>query len=374
MRLAVILVHYHTPELAAAAVEALRADIAGSAGLGLDEVEWLLVDNGSDAAGRRLLESLPVERIDPGANLGYAGGVNLGLARSKAERILLMNPDVIVLPGCVAALLQCLQDGAAVAGPRFYWDHGRRLVQPPSEVRSRREELAALLAGRSPGWAARARRRWRRHARRHWEARSPLPSYALSGSLLALSRSAWEKVGPFDEGFRLYFEETDWLLRAERQGLASRYVPGAEAVHLYNQSAAREPKAQQWFEESAGRFRRRHYGLWFVKLLEGLDRRLPRSGAASPLARVPPEGLRLPEVPSAFPLWVEVSPNPVGFPAAAELLSGPPGRSWSLPAEIAGRLPADSELTLQVADGAGREIGRFALPCGAVPAARRGAA
>ena len=348
MRLAVILVHYHTPELAAAAVEALRAGVAG---LGL-EVEWLLVDNGSDAAGRALLESLPVELIDPGANLGYAGAVNLGVARSKAELILLMNPDVIVLPGCVPALLDCLRDGAAVAGPRFYWDRGRRLVQPPSEVRSRREELAGLLAGRSPGWAARARRRWRRHARRHWEARSPLPSHALSGSLLALRRPAWEAVGPFDEGFRLYFEETDWLLRAKGRGLASRYVPAAEAVHLYNQSAAREPQARQWFEESAGRFRRRHYGPWFVTLLEGLDRRLPRNGTVPILPRIPPDGLKLPAEPSSYPLWIEVSPNPVGFPAAAERLSGPPGGRWSLPPEI-----ADLDLRVQVTDRSGREIG-----------------
>jgi hypothetical protein len=66
----------------------------------------------------------------------------------------------------------------------------------------------------------------------------------------------------------------------------------------------------------------------------------------------------------------------VGFPAAAELLSEPPGQSWSLPAEIAGRMSA-SELTLQVTDANGREIGRFALPCGgagAMPITRRGAA
>lgn len=369
MRLAVILVHYHTPELAAAALEALRADVAGTA----LEVEWLLVDNGSDAEGRALLESLPVERIDPGANLGYAGGVNLGVERSKAELILLMNPDVIVQPNCVPALLECLRDGAAVAGPRTFWDRGRRLVQPPSEVRTRREELTALLAGRSATGAARARKRWRRHARRHWEARTPLPSHCLSGSLLALRRSAWQEVGPFDDGFRLYFEETDWLLRARQRALPSRYVPGAEAVHLYSQSADREPRAREWFEESARRFRGLHYGPWFVTLLEGLDRRLPRGNAAPALPPVPPGGLRLPEDPSSYPLWVEVSPNPVGYPAAAERLSEPPGRSWSLPAEIEGRL-SSCELVLQVTDSRGREVARFALPCGAARSARRGAA
>jgi N-acetylglucosaminyl-diphospho-decaprenol L-rhamnosyltransferase len=341
MRLAVILVHYHTPELAAAAVEALRADLAGTG----VEVEWRLVDNGSDEAGRALLAALPVERIDPGANLGYAGGVNLGAERSTAEVMVLMNPDVIVQPGCVPALLGALEAGADVAGPRFWWDRGRRLLQPPSEIRARREELARVLAGKGPAWAERARRSWRRHARRHWEAREPLPSFSLSGSLLALRRSAWEAVGPFDAGYRLYFEETDWLLRVERRGLAGRYVPAAGAVHLYSQSADREPKAAGWFEESARRFRRRWYGPRFTGLLEGLDRRLPRRVAAA--CGIPPGGLRLPEKPSAYPLWVEVSPSPLGFPAAAERIAAPPGEPWNLPAELLERVPAAS-LTVRV--------------------------
>ncbi len=343
MRLAVILVHYHTPELVAAAVEALRADLAGT---GL-EVEWLLVDNGSDEAGRDLLAALPVQRIDPGRNLGYAGGVNLGAARSTAEVMILMNPDVIVQPGCVPALLDALEAGAAVAGPRFWWDRGRRLLQPPSELRTRREELARVLAGKSPAWAERARRRWRRHARWHWEAREPLPSFSLSGSLLALRRSAWEAVGPFDEGYRLYFEETDWLLRAERRGLAGRYVPAAGAVHLYSRSADREPRAAGWFEESARRFRRRWYGPRFTGLLEGLDRRLPRRGITAP-SGIPEGGLRLPAEPAAYPLWVEVSPNPLGFPAAAERIAAPPDGPWNLPAEILERVPA-AGLTVRVA-------------------------
>ncbi|HEY4573417.1 MAG TPA: glycosyltransferase, partial [Thermoanaerobaculia bacterium] len=302
--------------------------------------------NGSDEAGRALLAALPLERIDPGTNLGYAGGVSLGVARSTAEVVVLMNPDVIVQPGCVPALLDVLGAGAAVAGPRFWWDRGRRLLQPPSEVRARREELARVLAGKSPAWAERARRRWRRHARRHWEAQAPLPSFSLSGSLLAVRRSAWEAVGPFDAGYRLYFEETDWLLRAERRGLAGRYVPAAGAVHLYSQSAGREPRAAGWFEESARRFRRRWYGPRFTGLLEGLDRRLPRRAAAA--SGIPPGGLRLPEEPSAYPLWVEVSPDPLGFPAAAERLAAPPDGPWNLPAEILERVPA-AGLTVRVA-------------------------
>jgi len=316
VRLAVILVHYHTPALAAEAVAALRADLSGI------ETEWLLVDNGSDAEGRDLLESLPVQRIDPGTNLGYAGGVNLGVTRSTAEAVIVMNPDVLVLPGCVPALLDRLGSGTAVAGPAFYWDRGRRLLLPPGEERTRRSELLSLLA------PDRARRRWRRHARRHWEARSPVASFSLSGSLLAIRRDAWE---PFDEGYRLFFEETDWLLRAQRRGLRSEYVPGAEAVHLYNRSASREPRSQPWFEESARRFRERHYGAWFARLLETLPASKPWE-----LSEVPTDGIDLTGCP--FPLWIEVSPNPAGFPAAAERLEAPPpGGRWRLPGETEAR-------------------------------------
>ncbi|MES1242293.1 MAG: glycosyltransferase family 2 protein [Acidobacteriota bacterium] len=337
MRLAVILVHYHTPRLAVEAVAALQADLTGL------EAEWILVDNGSDADGRVLLESLPVRLIDPGANLGYAGGVNLGVASSTAEALIVMNPDVLVFPGCVPALLERLRAGAAVAGPEFWWDRGRRLLLPPAEERSRSAELLAVLS------ETLARRRWRRHARKHWEARGALTSWSLSGSLLAIRRDAWDQVGPFDEGYRLFFEETDWLLRARRLGLRSEYVPAAEAVHLYNQSAAQEPRSQGWFEESARRFRRLQYGAPFAAVLETLSR--PRRALDLPRA----SALDLP--PNAA--WVEVSPNSSGFPAAAERLV-PGTRAWRLPEEIAARMPGGRWI-VQVTDRAGRELLRSEL-------------
>jgi len=357
--LAVVLVHYHTPRLAAAAIGALQRDLGAAQGAAAGlEVEWLLVDNGNDPAGRELLAGLPVRLLEPGRNLGFAGGVNLGVASSRADLVLLMNPDVLVLPGCIASLVDCLLTGAAAAGPRFYWDAGRRLLLPPAEARDRRGELLAwLAAARDAGWAARARRRSRRHCRRHWQATAPLPSYALSGSLLAVTRSAWERIGGFDEGFRLYFEETDWLLRLRRAGLPARFVPAAEAVHLYGRSAAEEPRAAEWFEDSARRFRRRHYGAWFARGLERLARGGPRVAAAPLLPALPPEGLDLAGYPR--PLWVEISPNAAGFPAAAERIAeAAPGERWHPPAEIAERLAAGA-WWIRLSDERGRDLATF---------------
>jgi N-acetylglucosaminyl-diphospho-decaprenol L-rhamnosyltransferase len=361
VRLAVILVHYHSPALVDAALAALRADLQGS----LAEVEWLVVDNGSDPAERRALERLDAKRIDPGANLGYAGGLNLGVAATTSDLLILMNPDVLVLPGCLPALIESLSGEAAIAGPRFFWDGGRRMLLPPLEAQTRRGEVLALLASRSRSWARRARKIWRRHARRHWQARLPLASYALSGSLLALRRSTWDEVGPFDDRFKLFFEETDWLFRAKRSGVPAFHVPAAQAVHLHAQSTIREPRSQQWFEESARRFRRLHHGRWFTELLEGLDQRLPKPAEGPALAPRSQTAtvLDLDRYPSGGGLWIEVSPNPTGVPAAAERLVPGSGGSWTLPSEIVRRLPS-GDWWARVVDQEGNELATYLLRCG----------
>jgi len=364
MKVSVIFVHYRTPELAARAVRSVRAEAAAVAGLAA-ALEILLVDNGSDAAGRELLAALPARLLEPGENLGFAGGVNLGAAQAAGEVLLLANPDLELLPGCLPALLAALDAGAAAAGPRFYWDRERRFLLPPGERRDRVSELAARLARRGPEWARRARRRWRRHARRHWRAETALTSRHLSGALLAVSRAAWQRVGPFDDGYRLYFEETDWLLRLQRAGLRAVHEPRAEAVHHYNRSAGGEPRAAQWYAESARRFAARWYGTAFRRLADAVERRgvvvqsgeVVQSGGETPfpppLAGTPaPPTLELPA--ARRPLWIELSPSPVGLPAAAERL--PVGVTrWSLPEALWERMDA-GRWSLRVVDDRGREL------------------
>lgn len=322
MKVAVVLVHYHAAELAARAYEALSADLAAAR----LEAEWVVIDNGSRPQETERLRSLGAPLVEPGANLGYAGGANLGVRSTESDVVVLMNPDVVVLPGCTAALCEALDKGAAAAGPRFYWDFERRFLLPPTERRTRFDEILRLLAERRERWAEYARRRWRAHARRCWTARQPYVSYELSGALLAFRRSAWEELGGFDEGYRLYFEETDWLERLRRRRLEARFVPQAEAVHLYAQSTVGEPRAQGWFEESNARFRRRFYGRLFAACLEGMARMWP------PSIRVVTAG----EPEAGSGTWLEVSSSPLGYPAAGCRLE--PG---SMPEEILERIPPD---------------------------------
>lgn len=360
MKLAIVLVHYHTPWLVGPAVEALRADLA----LSPTEHEILLVDNGSEPGDHDHFEALGLRVLGPGSNLGFAAGFNRGAEASGAEILVAMNPDVLVRPGCFAPLIEALDEGAAAAGPRFSWDDQDRLLLPPTEPRTRRWELAASLATRGPRWAAQARHRWRRHAWAHWNASSPIESYHLSGALLALRRDVWQRIGPFDDGYRLYFEETDWLCRLHRAHLPAVYVPAARAYHRYNLSAVQEPRAEAWFAESCGRFRRRHYGAGFSGLLDALARIPGAQSAAEAPPAIDSPALGPPAIQLApGAAWVELSPAALGFPAAGERLQPrreEGGGCWTVPSSVWNDL-APGAYTLRTVDDTGRELGAHAF-------------
>lgn len=363
----VVLVHYHTPALLAEAVAALRSD-AVLAGLALAIV---VVDNGSTADEKAALEAWrqreeasarPVRIFDSGANLGYAGGINAGARLlPECEALLLMNPDVLVLPGCLAKLLAAIDDGAAAAGPVFFWDKQGGFELPPTEAVGFGQDLLRVAAGRWGGsFSSAARRRWRRHARRYFLARAPLGAYDLSGAMMMVCADAFRRIGGFDEGYALYFEETDFLQRMRRAGLSAVFEPRAGAIHLYAQSTPRDGRSGELYAASQRRFREVAYGRLGAALLRALSQgaRPPAKPAATPLE--PGGSWKI--APAAR--WLEISPSPQLFPAAARRL--PAGLAILepvLPPELVARMaPGTYWLRTLGEDGGELELGKVVLP------------
>ena len=352
-KLGAILVHYHSPGLLAASAAALAAD-AAAAGLAL---EMVVVDNGSTAAEQEQIaawQAAAGARVAaPGRNLGYAGGVNLGAAMlPDCAALLPMNPDVLVLPGCLEALSARLEAGAAAAGPAFFWDREHGFQLPPTEAAGFLEELLRVLAGRfGRPFAGLARRRWRRHARRHFTAAEPLPAYDLSGAMMMVDAAAFRRLGGFDEGFALYFEETDFLQRLRRAGLAAEFEPRARAIHLYAQSTPRDGRAGELYAASQQRFRELCYGRLAARLL----RRLSHGGRPQPPPAARPIGPAADFAPAEGARWLELSPSPLRFPAAVRRLA--PGERLAplLLPELAARM-APGSYWLSVLDQEGGEL------------------
>ncbi|MEE4300805.1 MAG: glycosyltransferase family 2 protein, partial [Pseudomonadales bacterium] len=102
----------------------------------------------------------------------------------------------------------------------------------------------------------------------------PTPSEAtpvdwVAGCSLLIRREVIERVGMFDEGFFLYYEETDLCLRAAREGFETWFVPDASVAHVGSASTNfqdhSKPRARYWFE-SRNRYFRKNHGRTYLLL------------------------------------------------------------------------------------------------------------
>ncbi|WP_265447920.1 glycosyltransferase [Flexivirga meconopsidis] len=237
--LQVVVVAYGTPDLVAACLRSV-------AGLPV-----VVVDNSSDSRVRAAAVAAGAAYLDPGANLGFAGGVNRALTVLADDcDVLLLNPDA--------------QLGSADA---------RRLQ---AQLRAD-PQLASIGARQVDGSGAETRAWW------PW----PTPAgawveavglgrlrpgrYAI-GSVLLLRAEALRQVGGFDDNFFLYAEETDWARRAALLGWRHRLSDDVVARHLGAATSTDPRRRETHFAAGQERFVRKHFGAagWQVTRAAGI--------------------------------------------------------------------------------------------------------
>jgi hypothetical protein len=129
---------------------------------------------------------------------------------------------------------------------------------------------------------------------------------------VATNRATLSLVGPFDEGYRLYYEENDWQRRLRILKGRLVYSGGAHVVHFYNQSARTEPRAASWFADSERRYFLSHFGERGRSALEAPS--APGTEGEPSLPRLEGATLRL-AAPRSFETPVALSPSPAFRPA-----------------------------------------------------------
>jgi GT2 family glycosyltransferase len=88
------------------------------------------------------------------------------------------------------------------------------------------------------------------------------------GACMLVRRTAWDDVGPLDEGYFMYLEEVDWCQRARARGWQIWYEPRALAIHHAGAATRQQPNAmfaQLW--RSRLRYYQRFHGPGYNRLV-----------------------------------------------------------------------------------------------------------
>ena len=206
----------------------------------LGHVEVIVVDNSSAAPTREFVTAHGGRYLDPGANVGFAAGVNRALRERAGRDVLLLNPDALIDADQLRSLQRALYAQARIGA-----------VSPA---------LSSPLDGSAErvGWPFPAPHRAWREAIGLGVGTDPVDF--VVGAVLLLRAQALSDVGEFDERFFLYTEEADWQLRARRRGWSARVVTDITAQHQGAGTGGDPARRESYFHCSHELFIRKQYG------------------------------------------------------------------------------------------------------------------
>lgn len=176
-----------------------------------------------------------VKTIDPKANLGFGRGNNVAIKAAKGEYIMLTNPDLVIFPDQLEKLIDWMDahPDVGIAAPRVLNPDGT-----DQETCCRFHTIGIPLyrrtvLGKLP-WAKKAVDRF---VMKDMDRTKEQPIDWAQGSALCIRRELLETIGAFDEGFFMYFEDTDLCRRAWQAGSRVMYTPVAYVMHYHHRES-----------------------------------------------------------------------------------------------------------------------------------------
>jgi GT2 family glycosyltransferase len=224
----IIVVSWNTREMTLACIASVLERTAAP-------FELIVVDNASsDGSAEAIADAFGADPrlrlMAEGENHGFAHANNLAARVATGCRLLLLNPDTVVLDGAVDRLLAFAEarPRAGIWGGRTVFADGS--LNPAScwrrmtlwSVFCRTAGLTGILP-RSEIFNPEAYGAWPRDTVREVD--------IVTGCFLLVDRDLWERLGGFDPAFVMYGEEADLCLRARALGARPAITPEATIIH-----------------------------------------------------------------------------------------------------------------------------------------------
>lgn len=233
MDLSVIAVNYNTSTFILRLLSSLSKNIQGKV------FEIIVVDNGStDNSCRLIRENFPdCCLIENKKNRGFGRAVNQGIRRSKGKYILILNPDVQILPGSVEKAISFLEGNPHITlllpkllNPDGTLQFSCRTFHNFSTLLFRRTPLGKIFPNHEV---------IRKHLMMDWNHNEVREVDWGLGACMFIRREAIKEQDLFDERFFLYFEDIDLCFRLKNEDRKVVYYPEAVMVHTHVRESAR---------------------------------------------------------------------------------------------------------------------------------------
>ena len=208
--------------------------------------ELIVVNNGNDREAVEYLDTLGrsdsrVSVLHPESNVGFSAGCNLGVSRCHGDFVALINPDLIVAPGTIRAVVEALNlhANAWVAGIRLVNADGtaqrgdRREILTPWRALVELIRLDRLFAGH-PYF-----RRFHSFEVGTLEGTVEVPT--VSGAFMVMARATYQRLGGFDDNMFMHVEDSDLCLRVHKLGGKAIYCSDVACMHY--RSTSDSPRA-----------------------------------------------------------------------------------------------------------------------------------
>lgn len=226
---------------------------------------WVVDNNSKDKSVEMVRSEFPnVRLIENPQNVGFAKGHNTALKQIKADYVLILNSDAELQENSIGGMVEFMNQhpDCGVASCRIIDMMGN--LQPNGGDLPLGLALFAWLFnlesfGNLPNFHRNEKNYYEKVHEVGW----------ISGSFMMVRKEVFEKVGFLNEGYFMYFEDTEFCFKAHKQGFKVMINPGIVTKHVGGASSE-DPKLRQWRGEMKGliHFYNKQFGSFYGSLIK----------------------------------------------------------------------------------------------------------
>lgn len=261
--LSIGVISYNTKELLETCLESILNNFPQFA------TEIIVIDNhSSDGSADMVKNRFPkVKLVVNSSNKGYAIAVNQFLNMSKGQTLLILNADVIILDHAIERTYEFyqLQENVGFIGCKILNDDGtlqKSCRGFPNLMNFLSENFYLYkLFPNIPLFG--------QVFMTHFNYNSIEKVQVILGAFMMVNKKVIDKIGPMDDRFFMYSEETDWCYRAVKAGFENMFYPDAKIIHLGEQST-RQSSVEMFIElhKSHHKYVDKHYNKLYLLIVK----------------------------------------------------------------------------------------------------------